>query len=223
VAASNLLLHANAGRVRIREDTAHLLVSFLPRIACPSQAVSGRGSTGVPGSRYASDRSNLVPELRRFSRGAGDSVRHQLTKAVVIFLCMCALSLQAGVAIDPGTSPVSLTSKSYPNHKHLKKLKHHPRPFQVGMASWYGRKFQGRTTASGEKFDMQDFTAAHPNLRLGTYVKITSLNDGRAVVVRINDRGPCVKDRIIDVSANAARALGFQEQGVQQVRLDLVR
>lgn len=68
---------------------------------------------------------------------------------------------------------------------------------------------------------MHDFTAAHPSLPLGTFVKVTNLRNGRAVVVRINDRGPVVDGRIIDVSYNAARALGFNERGVQKVRLDL--
>ncbi len=88
-------------------------------------------------------------------------------------------------------------------------------------SSWYGEYFQGKTTASGEPFDMRDFTAAHPSLPLGSFVKVTNLRNGKAVVVRINDRGPVVDGRIIDVSYNAAQALGFKERGVQTVRLDL--
>ncbi len=68
---------------------------------------------------------------------------------------------------------------------------------------------------------MRDFTAAHPTLPLGTYVKVTNLRNGRAVVVRINDRGPVVDGRIIDLSYNAAQALGFKDRGVQTVRLDV--
>ena len=68
---------------------------------------------------------------------------------------------------------------------------------------------------------MRDFTAAHPSLPLGTFVKVTNLRNGRAVVVRINDRGPVVDGRIIDVSYNAARVLGFKERGLQKVRLDI--
>ncbi len=95
------------------------------------------------------------------------------------------------------------------------------KPYQTGTASWYGEQFQGKQTASGEPFDKRDFTAAHPRLPLGTLVKVTNLRNGKAVVVRINDRGPVVEDRIIDVSDSAALALGFREHGVQQVRLDL--
>src|ERR1700690_1006002 len=94
-------------------------------------------------------------------------------------------------------------------------------PYQVGIASWYGEQFQGKPTASGEPFDMRDFTAAHPSLPLGSFVKVTNLRNGKAVVVRINDRGPVVDGRIIDVSYNAAQALGFKDRGVQKVRLDL--
>jgi rare lipoprotein A len=93
----------------------------------------------------------------------------------------------------------------------------------VGTASWYGEAFQGKQTASGEPYDMRDFTAAHPSLPMGTFVKVTNLRNGRAIVVRINDRGPVVDGRIIDVSDNAARALGFKERGLQKVRLDLYR
>ncbi|MGA9497134.1 MAG: septal ring lytic transglycosylase RlpA family protein [Terriglobales bacterium] len=95
------------------------------------------------------------------------------------------------------------------------------RAYQTGTASWYGVQFQGKQTASGEPFDMRDFTAAHPSLPLGTFVKVTNLKNGKAVVVRINDRGPVVDGRIIDVSYNAALALGFKEHGLQKVRLDL--
>ena len=93
---------------------------------------------------------------------------------------------------------------------------------QQGIASWYGEECDGNTTASGEPFDMYDFTAAHPTLPLGTYVRVTNLRNGRAVIVRVNDRGPVIDGRIIDVSYNAARALDFKSRGVQRVRLDLV-
>src|SRR5207253_10915533 len=87
------------------------------------------------------------------------------------------------------------------------------KPYQVGTASWYGKQFHGKTTASGEPFDMYQFTAAHLTLPLGTYVQVTNLRNGRTVVVRINDRGPVIDGRIIDVSYNVARALDFKSQG----------
>jgi peptidoglycan lytic transglycosylase len=98
----------------------------------------------------------------------------------------------------------------------------HTRPYQVGTASWYGEDFEGKPTASGERFNMYDLTAAHPTLPLGTLVKVTNLRNRKAVVVRINDRGPIVPGRIIDVSYSAAKVLKFQAQGTQRVRLDVV-
>jgi peptidoglycan lytic transglycosylase len=98
----------------------------------------------------------------------------------------------------------------------------HKKPYQVGTASWYGSYFDGKPTASGEPFNMYDLTAAHPTLPLGSWVRVTNLRNGRAVVVRVNDRGPVVDGRIIDLSYTAARVLKFNAQGLQQVRLDLV-
>ena len=98
----------------------------------------------------------------------------------------------------------------------------HRSPYQVGTASWYGEYFEGRATASGEPFNMYDLTAAHPILPLGSWVRVTNLGNGRRILVRINDRGPIIPGRIIDLSYSAAQALAFREKGLQQVRLDLV-
>jgi rare lipoprotein A len=97
-----------------------------------------------------------------------------------------------------------------------------PKAYQIGTASWYGSDFQDKPTASGEPYNMYDLTAAHPTLPLGSWVRVTNLRNGRAVVVRINDRGPVVPGRIIDVSYTTARALQFKSQGLQRVRLDVV-
>lgn len=96
------------------------------------------------------------------------------------------------------------------------------RPYQVGRASWYGKAFAGRSTASGEPYDMFRFTAAHRTLPLGTLVKVTNLANGHALVVRINDRGPMVAGRIIDLSYASARMLNLKDYGVGKVRLDLI-
>jgi rare lipoprotein A len=101
-----------------------------------------------------------------------------------------------------------------PNSKH--------QAYQVGTASWYGSYFDGKPTASGEPYDMYDLTAAHLTLPLGSYVRVTNLRNGRAVVVRVNDRGPIVPGRIIDLSYGAAEALQFRARGLQRVRLDVV-
>src|ERR1039457_6977493 len=94
--------------------------------------------------------------------------------------------------------------------------------YQIGTASWYGEYFVGKPTASGEDYDMYDMTAAHPTLPLGSYVRVTNLRNGRAVVVKVNDRGPIVPGRIIDLSYGAAQVLQFKQRGLQRVRLDLV-
>ena len=96
------------------------------------------------------------------------------------------------------------------------------KPYQVGTASWYGATFQGKPTASGEPYEMYDMTAAHLKLPMGSYVKVTNLRNGKAVIVRVNDRGPVVPGRIIDLSYGAAQALQFRHRGLQRVRLDLV-
>ncbi len=93
----------------------------------------------------------------------------------------------------------------------------------VGIASWYGKRYHGRRTASGEIFDMNSATAAHPTLPFGTRVQVTNLENGRAVVLKINDRGPFVRRRIIDVSRRAAQVLGFMKRGTARVRVRLVQ
>jgi len=89
----------------------------------------------------------------------------------------------------------------------------------VGQASYYGRKFHGRRTASGERYDMYAMTAAHPALKFGIRVEVTNLKNGRQVQVRINDRGPFIKGRIIDLSYAAAQQIGMLPQGVVKVRV----
>jgi rare lipoprotein A len=96
------------------------------------------------------------------------------------------------------------------------------KPYQVGDASWYGKQFHGKETASGENFDMFELTAAHRQLPLGTYVKVTNLRNGKWIVVRVNDRGPYVGNRIMDLSYSAARMLNFYG-GIEKVRLDVVQ
>lgn len=94
---------------------------------------------------------------------------------------------------------------------------------ETGMASWYGRESHGQPTSSREIFNMNDMTAAHRTLPFGTHVMVTNLQNGRSVVVRINDRGPFVRGRIIDLSYEAASVLGFVGPGIARVRLEVLR
>jgi rare lipoprotein A len=102
-------------------------------------------------------------------------------------------------------------------------LKSTPGSSTTGKASWYGGRFHGRKTASGERFDKHAMTAAHRKLPFGTRVRVTSLNTGRSVEVRINDRGPFGRrDRIIDLSEGAAEVLGMKSAGVVTVKLEVL-
>jgi rare lipoprotein A len=92
--------------------------------------------------------------------------------------------------------------------------------FQFGRASWYGKEFQGQTTASGETFDMNAMTCAHRSLPLGALIRVTNLRNHRSVVVRVNDRGPLLPNRVVDLSYAAAKILGFH--GTSRVRLDMI-
>jgi rare lipoprotein A len=91
------------------------------------------------------------------------------------------------------------------------------------MASYYGREFNGRKTASGERFDMHKFTAAHRELPFGTMVKVTNLANGKTVVVRVNDRGPFKRDRIIDLSLAAGKAIEMMGTGTARVKIEIVK
>ena len=91
-----------------------------------------------------------------------------------------------------------------------------------GVASWYGPGYHGKQTASGERFDQDDLTAAHPYWAFGTRVKVTLLSSGKSTVCRINDRFPAYKGRIIDVSRGTAKAIGLIGPGIGQVRLEVV-
>ncbi len=90
---------------------------------------------------------------------------------------------------------------------------------EVGIASWYGRDFHGRRTANGERYDMHALSAAHKTLPMPTLVRVTNLENGRSVIVRVNDRGPFARGRLIDLSYAAARQLGFVEKGTARVRV----
>jgi rare lipoprotein A len=145
-------------------------------------------------------------------------MRRYLAHGLTIAFLIVGLGAAQGPNISEATAaPVSSIQKQPEVRKQVK-----TKPFQVGTASWYGQIFDGKPTASGEPYDMYDMTAAHLTLPMGSYVRVTNLRNGRAVVVRVNDRGPIVPGRIIDLSYGAAQALEFRQRGLQRVRLDLV-
>ncbi len=138
-------------------------------------------------------------------------------------LAIASLIVGLGAAQGPNISEAKAAPvSSIQSNAHLGQQLHKTKPYQVGTASWYGQIFDGKPTASGEPYDMYGMTAAHLKLPMGSYVKVTNLRNGRSVVVRVNDRGPIVPGRIIDLSYGAAQALQFKQKGLQRVRLDLV-
>ncbi len=121
-----------------------------------------------------------------------------------------AQAKQSAVAVD---APALAKARSHEGRRHW---------YQFGRASWYGQDFQGLPTASGEAYDMHSMTCAHRNLPLGSLVRVTNLRNHRSIVVRVNDRGPVPKTRVVDLSYGAAQKLGFAQRGLTNVRLDLV-
>jgi|SRR5689334_23225494 rare lipoprotein A len=135
------------------------------------------------------------------------------TLSVVVLLTGCASARpHDSTTVRPPPAPPTVTAPP-----------REPDALLTGNASWYGRAHQGRKTASGEPFDMNALTAAHRTLPLGTRVLVTNLRNGRTVEVRINDRGPQIPDRIIDLSYAAARALDAVGDGVFRVRIAVMQ
>ena len=93
---------------------------------------------------------------------------------------------------------------------------------EIGEASWYGQEFQGSTTASGEIYDLSELTAAHPTLPFGTTIRVTNLKNRKKILLRVNDRGPHIGRRMLDVSWAAAKRLGFVQAGTARVRVEVV-
>jgi rare lipoprotein A len=131
---------------------------------------------------------------------------------VIFFLVSCGSSIAYG-------DYVNTTGMS---RKQIESIKNHPKT-QIGIASYYGKKFHKRRTANGEIFNMYKVSAAHKSYPLGTKVRVTNLENGKSLKLVINDRGPFVSGRIIDLSYKAARKLGFVNQGTVKVRIDVLR
>ena len=132
-------------------------------------------------------------------------------RGYILSLLMLALSgcaAQRMPAAPPAVHPVAVAPER-------------PTFSQVGIASWYGLQMHGGTTASGERFDMRAMTAAHRSLPFGTIVRVTDLGTRQVVKVRINDRGPLVPGRVLDLSKRAAKELGVDDDGTARVRLEV--
>jgi rare lipoprotein A len=146
---------------------------------------------------------------------------------LVVLLGSCLLLTACAVTSvrRPPPEPAPPAPAGYPKPYRVMGVWYQPIPHarnfeQQGIASWYGEKFHGRKTSNGEIYDMYAISAAHKTLPLGTYVRVFNLQNGRSLDVRINDRGPFVRGRIIDLSYGAAKQLGVVGPGTAQVRVE---
>jgi rare lipoprotein A len=147
--------------------------------------------------------------------------------AACLALAGCAagnVASRSGNAHDvAAASPDHPASESTAPKRHAAAHTHHDASYSaVGLASWYGADFHGRRTADGDTFDMHSLTAAHRTLPLPCTVRVTNLSNNRSVLVRVNDRGPFIGNRLIDLSAQSAKVLGFYDRGLAKVKVDYV-
>jgi rare lipoprotein A len=140
--------------------------------------------------------------------------RTGLSLILIVFLLSCASSQQG----RRGDSNQNLVRESLRQNRNEQKVQ----STYFGNASYYAEEFQGRKTASGEIYDMSKYTAAHRTLPFGTICRVTNLKTNKTVVVRINDRGPFVHDRILDLSKGAAQALDGISQGIMEVKIEIL-
>ena len=152
--------------------------------------------------------------------------------AAGLILSGCAESRLAGYAVKEAQRPAGKPQAAQPGYKigapyQVAGMWYYPQEDpnydQTGIASWYGDPFHGRATANGEIYDQNELTAAHQTLPLPTFVRVTNLENGRAVIVKVNDRGPFVNGRIIDLSRRAAQLLGYDRQGTAKVRVQALK
>ncbi|HMU49066.1 MAG TPA: septal ring lytic transglycosylase RlpA family protein [Geminicoccaceae bacterium] len=152
-------------------------------------------------------------------------MRHLLLGVLALALAACSSSGPD----EPPSTPTVAGSGTYKVGKPYKVSgrwyypKTDPSYDRIGTASWYGEDFHGLKTANGEIFDMNRVSAAHPTLPLPSLVRVTNMENGRSIVLRVNDRGPFVDDRLIDLSQAAARELGYERNGLAKVRVQFVQ
>ena len=139
-----------------------------------------------------------------------------MNKKILLIIIFLLVSCGSGIAYGDYVNTTGMSRKQ------IEAIKNHPKT-QIGIASYYGKKFHKKRTANGEIFNMYKVSAAHKSYPLGTKVRVTNLKNGKSLKLVINDRGPFVSGRIIDLSYKAARKLGFVNQGTVKVRIDVLR
>jgi rare lipoprotein A len=141
--------------------------------------------------------------------------------AALLWLSACT-GLQSGKSVDDKSSGRYKVGEPY----QIKGVWYYPAADfnydETGIASWYGPGFHGKTTANGERYDQEALTAAHRTLPMPSVVRVTNLENGRSIMVRVNDRGPFANGRIIDMSSRGAELLGFRRQGTAKVRVEIM-
>ncbi len=135
---------------------------------------------------------------------------------------LIAMSPKTEAKLPNLAAPLPTLKRLLPLHRHAVRLWHPAFKGEIGMASWYGSEFFGRSTASGELYDPSRLTAAHRKLPFGTVVRVTNLKNLASILLKITDRGPGTRGRVIDVSQAAAKELGFMDAGLARVRIDVV-
>tara|TARA_A200000113_G_scaffold47693_1_gene39067 strand:+ start:1605 stop:2555 length:951 start_codon:yes stop_codon:yes gene_type:complete len=159
-----------------------------------------------------------------------------LSASCLLFLGACAeMELASHVVKTLPSPPLNSNSPATKSEGHFKVGNAYRiegrkyKPFEsydlveTGVSSWYGPNFHGKRTANGETFNMYDMTAAHRTLQLPSIIRVTNLENGRSAIMRVNDRGPFSKDRVLDVSKKGAEVLGFQNQGTTKVRIEVLK
>jgi rare lipoprotein A len=186
----------------------------------PRQSANARRASMPQNARYSSCMENTVMQT---------SNRNGKRWSLYVLLGTFLLSLTGCSGFQVVRIPIPIPTTGSGERKAAQRIEtiqtaqqtfEEEKHIEVGQASWYGNKFHGQRTASGEPYSMDELTAAHPSLPFNTTVKVTNLENGYTTLVRINDRGPFVKGRIIDVSRAAARQLGFELKGIAQVKLE---
>lgn len=179
------------------------------------QSNSGRGDDAS-----ALRHDPLQPRMRPLSRTRFQAMTRRLTAAALsILLAIAAIGpvqaerapMSPGVATLAAAVAAAAASQGCLGSAEFR---------EAGAASWYGKRFQGRPTASGTPFDMYAMTAAHRTLPLGSKIRVTNRSSGKAVLLTVNDRGPYIDGRVLDVSFAAARELGFVQKGLAKVRVE---
>ena len=181
-------------------------------IATNANAVESKTSLAMISQDNASRIDRVLGELSRQHDGASSLVKSARQPASLALSSSLLASDTAQVSNDEDVLErlTAVASNSVSKFK------------QTGLASWYGRQFHGRKTASGETFDMNGLTAAHRSLPLNCYVRVTNKTNGKSVIVKVNDRGPFHGNRVMDLSYGAAKKLGITAKGVGNVAIERV-